>query len=113
PSGERELACASPIARTYSLSGLPLLQPQLPPPLHHRIDILLLRPHRRREARAAEIGVRVVVEIDGGVDQHAVPFAGAELRDVAVALAHRGIEAGAEGRGHDDDVVLAGIDAER
>src|SRR5580693_2662627 len=85
------------MTRMCGCSLLPLIQPQLPPPLHHRVDVLLLRPHRRREAGAAEIGVRVVIEIDGGVDQHAVPLAGAELRDVAVALAHRRIEPGADG----------------
>ena len=88
-----------------------LIEAQFAPARLHRIEIFLRRPHRRREARAAEIGIGVVVEIEGGVDQHAIPFAGAELRDVAVAPPGRRIEPGAKGRRHDDDIVLAGIDA--
>src|SRR5207248_4811599 len=40
-----------------------------------------------------------------------IPFAGAVERGVAVALAGRGIKPQTESRRHDDDVILAGIDA--
>src|SRR5512142_580617 len=85
---------------------LRLLQPELGEAGVGGVDVLLVGARRRREARAVEILVRVVVEVHGGVDQHPVPLAGAEQRRSAVALAGRGIEAEAEGRRHDDDVVL-------
>src|SRR5207237_1062754 len=90
-----------------NLNRLRFVQPELGPARHGGVDVLLLRPDLRWEARAAELGVGVVIEIHRGVDQHAVPLAGAEQRRVAVALAGGGIEAGAERRRHDDDVVLA------
>ena len=81
-------------------------------PRLHGVDVgLWSRPGLGREARAVEIRIGVVVEVHGGVDQHAVPLAGAEQRRIAVALAGRGIEAEPEGRRHDDDVVLAGVHA--
>src|SRR5262245_44520 len=96
-----------------SSSAFRLAEAELAPPGIRLIDVVLLRPYGRREAGAAEVGIGVVVQIHGGVDQHPVPFAGTEQRGVAVALAHRWIEAKPEGRRHDDDVVLPGIDAVR
>src|SRR5258708_7832746 len=91
--------------------ALRLLQAELGPARHRGVDVLLLRPDLGREARAAKLGIGVVVEVHGGVDQHAIPLAGAEQCGIAVALARRGIEPRAERVRHDDDVVLAGIDA--
>src|SRR4029079_14316327 len=99
--------------RAQILRVLRILESQFAPARHGGVDVFLLRPDLGREARAAELGIGVVVEVHGGVDQHAVPLAGAEQRRIAVALAGRGIEAGAERRWHDDDVVLAGVDAMR
>src|SRR5262249_58402477 len=42
------------------------------------LDVVLLRPHRRRETGAAVIRYGPVVEIHGGVDQHPAPFTRAE-----------------------------------
>src|SRR3954469_24795779 len=72
--------------------ALQLIETELIPALLGRFDIVLLRPDRGREAGAAKFRVWIVVEVDGGIDQHAVPFAGAELRRIAVALACRWIE---------------------
>src|SRR5262245_1767215 len=65
------------------------------------LDVVLVWPDGRRKAGAAVVRIGVVVEIHGGVDQHPAPFAGAEQRGIAVALAHRRVEPQAEGRGHD------------
>src|SRR5262245_65378353 len=93
-----------------SSSAFRLAEAELAPAGIRLLDVALLRPHGWRETGAAEVGVGVVVQVHGRVDQHPVPFAGAEQRGVAVALAHRRLEAEAEGRRHDDDVVLTGSD---
>src|SRR5689334_18424127 len=93
-----------------TLTAVRFFQPELVPPRRRGVDVGLIRPNLGREARTIQLGVGVVIEIHRGVDQHPVPLAGAEKRRVAVALAGRGIEARAEGRRHDDDGVLAGID---
>src|SRR5437879_1563089 len=82
--------------QVQNLNCLRLIQPELGPARHRGVDVLLLGPDLRREARAAEFGVGVIVEIHRGVGQHAIPLAGAEQRRVAVALTRRWIEAGAE-----------------
>src|SRR5687767_3498240 len=56
-----------------------------------RLFVLAGGPDGGRITLPAEVGIGIVIEVDGGIDQHAVPFAGAEHRDVAVALARRGV----------------------
>src|SRR5262249_11255492 len=87
-----------------------LVETKLAPARLGGLDIVRRRPDGRRVACAAEFGIGVVVEVDGRVDQHPVPLAGPIERRIAVAFAGRWIEAQAEGRRYDDDVVLAGID---
>src|SRR5215470_16736903 len=103
--------------RLYPGSGRTLArrlpQSKLAPARVSPVDVVLVRPDRRRKAGAAELRIGIVVEVHGGIDQHPVPFAGAEQLGIAVTPAGRGVESGAEGRRHDHDVVLAGIDAMR
>src|SRR5476651_2071334 len=96
-------------ARSTDATLLALVEAEFRPARLRRSDILVGWPDLGRKTRAAQVRVGVVVEVHGGVDQHAVPFAGTEQGRVAVALAGRGIEPGAERRWHDDDVVFASI----
>src|SRR5262249_53410905 len=93
--------------------ALRLAAPELAPARIGSVDVSLVPPDRRRGGGAAPLWVPVGIAIDGGVDQHAIPLSGAEQVGIAVAPARRRIKAGAEGRRHDHDVVLAGIDPVR
>src|SRR5215470_13721837 len=84
------------------------LEPELAPAPRNRGNVGFARPHFWWEARAAEIGVGVVVEVHRGVDQHSIPLAGAEQRRIAVTPPRRGVEACPKSCRHDDDIVLAG-----
>src|SRR5262249_47371311 len=63
--------------RRARLPTLPLQSQFLPARAGGQL-VLRLRPHGGWEAGAVEIRVEVVVEVHGGVDQHPIPFAGAE-----------------------------------
>src|SRR6266581_2031634 len=88
-----------------------LVEAKLAPALARSLLVFFRWPCGGRIAGAAELGIGIVVEVDGGIDQHAVPLASAEQRRIAVALAGRGIEPQPKGCRHDDDVVLACVDA--
>src|SRR6266705_1899709 len=99
-------------ARSLSRALLPprFVEAEFAPARFDCVDIFRRRPDQRRKPRAVEFGIGIVIEIHGGIDQHAIPFAGAEQRGVASALARRWSEPQPECGGHDDDGVLAGID---
>src|SRR4029077_21245920 len=89
------------------------LEAVLVPAALDALPVLRGRPHRRRIAVAVVVRLRLEVEIDGGVDQHPAPLAGAVEVGVAALEPGRRIERGAEGAGEEHDVVLGSIDAIR
>lgn len=74
------------------------------------LRIAFFWPYHRRETGAAEIRVRIVVEVHGGVDQHMALLGNPKQRRITAAPACRWIKSGAKGRGHNHDVVLARVD---
>src|SRR4029453_11994544 len=101
---------AQRVAHSISIS-LELVEAKLAPALARGLLVFLRRPRRWRISGPAKVRIRIVVEVDGGIDQHTVPLARAEQRGIAVALAGRGIKAKPESRRQDPDCVLAGIDS--
>src|SRR2546425_1167002 len=78
----RRAADGAPVRRPLRISDV--AEPVLLPALAHARLVFGRRPHRRRKALAAPFGAALELPVAGGVDERAVPEAGAELRDVAV-----------------------------
>src|SRR5438309_6878188 len=97
----------------WQRAGSHVAEPELLPALAHARLVLRRRPHRRREALAAPLGAALELPVARGVEEHAVPEAGAELRDVAVLERRGRIDRRAEASGEDDDAALARVDPMR
>src|SRR5256886_11188678 len=95
----------------WQCAGSHVAEPVLLPALAHARLVLRRRPHRRRETLAAPLRAFFELPVARGVDEHAVPEPGAELRNVAVLQRRGGIDRRAEDSGKDYDAVLAGVDA--
>src|SRR5262245_4615137 len=87
------------------------IEPVFLPALQHQRLVLGRGRDRRREALVVPLRTALEIPVAGGVDQHAIPDAGAELVDVALLKRRRRIERMAEHAGEDDDAAMAGIDA--
>src|SRR6267143_6531062 len=79
----------SPDSRQRRKARSHVAEAVLLPALAHARLVLRCRPHRRRKALTAPLGAALALPVARGVEEHAVPEAGAELRDVAV-LERRG-----------------------
>src|ERR687897_3783771 len=104
----------APVMPTTSRAiALEVTEPVLVPAVAHARFVLRRWPDRRREPLAVPLLALRELPVPGGVEQHAVPEAAAELRDVAVLHRRRRIDRRSEAAGEHDDAVLARVHAMR
>src|SRR2546422_10541068 len=100
---------ASGIARTSVIFTSEVAEPQLLPALAHPRLVLGRGTHGRREALAAPCLAALELPRARGADQHPVPEAGPELRDVPPLERRARIERRAEDPGEDHRALVARV----
>src|SRR5262245_51881415 len=93
-------------ARSCSQIAKPIVRPALA----HASLVLGSRPHRWRKALATPFRPARILPRARGIDEHAIPQSGAELRDVAVLHGRAGIDGRAEDPREDHHAAFAGVD---
>src|SRR5687767_4591336 len=102
----------APVIPTMSRRiGLQVSEAVFVPAGPHLRFVFRRRPHGRREALAVPFLALRELPVPRGVEEHAVPEAGAELRDVAILHRSGRIDRRAEDAGEDHDAALARVHA--